>query len=319
AHLDQPLRRSDDALRRGLRGNVPAAAPGQAVAVLLAVSLPEHHERAAAIPQPAGVGRLRGFDLLHGFIAILVRRTDSRPGDAARPDALARRSGHLRDAGDGLAWFGAALEAVRGRLPAACRAGDAAGGVGPYGGQLRLLDLDFARMAFDDLPALLRRGRDLFGLRDGADNRHSITQVLRTRRFHHFAPPGQLRQGDACDRADRRLRLYVRDFSLLVQQGQVRLVYDAEQNTRALLDGLLERHAVQRRRPATALVAARPAQPEGAVPGLAGDQHGDVARTLHDHYHQPEPRFYALGVGKIYGYGLGLRDLHGDDRLLRRA
>src|SRR5215467_8341922 len=119
AHLDQPLRRGDDAFRRGLRGDVPAAAPGPAVAVLLALSLSEHHGRAAAIPQPAGLGRLRGFDLLHGFAALLVRRVDSRPGDAARPGAFARGAFHLWDAGDGLARFGATLEELRDGLPAA--------------------------------------------------------------------------------------------------------------------------------------------------------------------------------------------------------
>ena len=41
-------------------GMFPAAAPGAAVACLLAVSLPQYHVVLAAIPQPAGVGRVRG-------------------------------------------------------------------------------------------------------------------------------------------------------------------------------------------------------------------------------------------------------------------
>ena len=45
-------------------GHVPAAAHGPSVAGLLAVSLSQHHELLAAVPQPAGVGRVRGFDLL---------------------------------------------------------------------------------------------------------------------------------------------------------------------------------------------------------------------------------------------------------------
>ena len=43
ADLDQQVRGSDDALRGRLRGVVPAASHGQAVARLLALSLPEHH------------------------------------------------------------------------------------------------------------------------------------------------------------------------------------------------------------------------------------------------------------------------------------
>ena len=38
-------------------------------------------------PQPAGVGRVRGFHVRHGFAAVLVRRPDSRPGHPARPHA----------------------------------------------------------------------------------------------------------------------------------------------------------------------------------------------------------------------------------------
>src|SRR5262245_22124471 len=217
-----------------------------------------------------------------------------------------------------MARLGSALEALRGRLPAACRPGHAAGGLGSHGGQLRFHDRDTARMAFDHLSALLRRGRDLFRLRDGADDRRPVAQILRARRFHHAAPPGQLRQGDAGHGTDRRLRIYVRDFSLLVQQGRNRLVYDAESDVRAVLDGLLERDAVQRRSRSTAVVSARPAQPGGSVPRLAGDQRRDVGRALHDRDHQPDPRFYALGVGAVRGDGVGLPDIRWNHRLLRR-
>ncbi len=42
---------------------------------------------AAEFPQPAGVGRVRGFDIRHGVAVVLVRRPDARPGDAARQNA----------------------------------------------------------------------------------------------------------------------------------------------------------------------------------------------------------------------------------------
>jgi hypothetical protein len=53
--------------------------------------VPEHDGHLAAVPQPADLGRVRGLDLLHGVAAVLVRRPDPRPRDAARPRAVKRR------------------------------------------------------------------------------------------------------------------------------------------------------------------------------------------------------------------------------------
>ena len=50
AQLDQPLRRGDDDLRRGLRRHVPADPRGPSVGELLAVPVSEHDERVAAVP-----------------------------------------------------------------------------------------------------------------------------------------------------------------------------------------------------------------------------------------------------------------------------
>ena len=91
AHLDQPLRRGDDALRGGLRGDVPAAPHRPAVAGgLLAVPVSEHDGPVAAVPQPADLGRVRGLDLRHGVGAVLVHRPRARHGDAARSRASRR-------------------------------------------------------------------------------------------------------------------------------------------------------------------------------------------------------------------------------------
>ncbi len=123
AHLDQPLRRGDDAVRGGLRRPVPAAPLGPAVARLLAVPLSEHDGPLAAVPQPADLGRLRGLHLRHGVAAVLVRRPDPRPGDAARPGeeqgCAQLLYGMLRAR---LARLGAALARLRDGLPAARRA-----------------------------------------------------------------------------------------------------------------------------------------------------------------------------------------------------
>ena len=50
AEFDQPLRRSHDAVRRGLRRNFPAGAHWTSVACLLDVPLPEHDGLLAAVP-----------------------------------------------------------------------------------------------------------------------------------------------------------------------------------------------------------------------------------------------------------------------------
>ena len=55
-------------------GLFPAAAPGPPVVRLLAVPVSEHDGAVAAVPQPAGLGRVRGLDLRHGLAAVLVRR-----------------------------------------------------------------------------------------------------------------------------------------------------------------------------------------------------------------------------------------------------
>ena len=108
AHLDQPLRRSDDAVRGRQRGDLPAAAHRPSVARdVLAVPVSEHDGRVAAVPQPAHLGRLRGLDIRHRLAAVLVRRTHSRPRDAARSIGIESRPGHLRRARDGMARLGA--------------------------------------------------------------------------------------------------------------------------------------------------------------------------------------------------------------------
>ncbi len=52
---------------------------------VLAVPLPEHDECVAAVPQPAGVGRVRGFDVCVDLGDLLVHGDDSRLRNAARP------------------------------------------------------------------------------------------------------------------------------------------------------------------------------------------------------------------------------------------
>ncbi len=59
-------------------GLFPLIHTGRPWMALLHVPVSQHHGDLAAIPQPADLGRVRGFHLRHGFAAVLVRRTDPR-------------------------------------------------------------------------------------------------------------------------------------------------------------------------------------------------------------------------------------------------
>ena len=63
-------------------GMFPLLHMGRPWLFLLVAALPGHHGDLAAIPQPAGVGRVCGFHLRHHFPALLVCGPDSRSGHA---------------------------------------------------------------------------------------------------------------------------------------------------------------------------------------------------------------------------------------------
>src|ERR1700736_558227 len=143
-----------------------------AVAGVLALSLSQHHACVATIPQPAGLGCIRGLDLCHHLGAVLVHRADSRSRDFARPLRRSLEEDHLRNAGHGLARLGPALASLRDRVPAARRTGHAAGALRPHRGQFRFCRGHRTRLAYHHLSALLRRRCDLLRLCHGADAGH---------------------------------------------------------------------------------------------------------------------------------------------------
>ena len=109
AQFHQPLRRGHDAVCRGLRRHVPAAAHGPSLAGLLDVPLSQQHGSVAAVPQSAGVGRLRGFDLRHHLSGVLVCRPGSGFCDHARKGQPSADQEGLRNSGD---WAGAVRPAI---------------------------------------------------------------------------------------------------------------------------------------------------------------------------------------------------------------
>ena len=103
AHVHQPFFRIDDAVRRGLRRYVSDPASGTALAGLLAASVSQYDVAVAAAAEPADLGRIRGVDLRHCFLLVLVHGVDSRFRHHARQGRQPYRAEDFRSAGDGLA------------------------------------------------------------------------------------------------------------------------------------------------------------------------------------------------------------------------
>ena len=112
AQLNQPLCGGHDDLRRGLRRHVPSDPRRPPLAGILAFPLSELHERVAAVPLAAIVGRLRGLDVRHDLGGLLVHRDDPRSWYPARPRKDPCGAVLFRPAGARLARFRAALDAL---------------------------------------------------------------------------------------------------------------------------------------------------------------------------------------------------------------
>jgi hypothetical protein len=155
---------------------------------------------------------------LTGFDSVLVHRTDSGRGDAARSRHQESEAGGVRDPEPGLARFGAALEQLRGGVPDPGRSFDAAGIKRPLSGELRLCHVGHSRLAHHNFSALLRRWRYLLRIRvrdDAAD--HRALDAESPRADHHQAP-GEHEQDHPGDRIDRGLRIRNRAVHGLVQR-----------------------------------------------------------------------------------------------------
>ncbi len=147
AHVDQPLRRGDDALRGRLRRassrSSTSAARGSAYWLL---PYPNTMGLWPQLPEPAHLGRVRGLDLRDGVAPLLVRRPHPRPRDAARPRRAPGRQADLRACSR---WAGAARRGtgseLRDRVPDPRRPLDAARRLRAHRRELRLRDRAGAR------------------------------------------------------------------------------------------------------------------------------------------------------------------------------
>ena len=123
---------------------------------------------------------------------------------------------------------------------------DAARRLRPHRRELRLRGRHHSGLARHDLPALLRRGRDLLRLRDGDDARDPAPQGVRARGLHHDAAPAEHGQDHARDGPHRGVRLRDRAVHGLVQREHVRAIHDAQPDPRAVRLDLVPPHPVQR-------------------------------------------------------------------------
>ena len=121
----------------------------------------------------------------------------------ARPIQESLGAVYLRHLGHGLARVGPALASVPYDVSLARRSGDSAGRLGTYDRGPRLHGRDFAWLAHDDLPALLRRGGDLFRICHGGDPERAASVGLWPERLHHGSPSRKHGQGHSGHRHDR--------------------------------------------------------------------------------------------------------------------
>ena len=204
AQLAQSVRRDHDLVRGDLRRHLSGAASRPALVSLLDVSLSGDHERVAAIPQPAGMGHLGGADLSHCLVRLLVHRPHSRSRRGARPRYQARLADLFRHHVTGLARFGRPLAALVASLSADRGPGRAARRLRAQRSVAAVRGRANSRLAFDDLPALLRAGRGVLRIRGGVDHRDLAALLVRPEKSRHRRPSRPARQGAARDRPDDR-------------------------------------------------------------------------------------------------------------------
>ncbi len=170
AHLDQPLRRGDDALRGHVRGALPAAPHRAALVRLLAVPLPERRceiwpqFKSPLIWDVFAVSTYFTVSLLFWFLGLI-------PDLAALRDASSNPIQRMVYGLFALGWRGSGRHWHHYEVAYLLLAGLSTPLVlsRPHHRLLRLRGGLTARLAHHHLPALLRRRRHLLRLRDGDD------------------------------------------------------------------------------------------------------------------------------------------------------
>ena len=239
---------------------------------------PEHDERVAAVPQPAGVGRLRGLDLRDHLDGVLVRRHDSRTSARCATAPRCR-------------W--------RSTSTACCRwAGADRRGTGSGMSRLRCCWRGFRRRwcsRYTRSSASTSRWRRWrAGIRRSSRRTSSpapiysgfamvITLAIPIRKFYHLEDLVTLRHLDNMakvmlgDRLDRRLRLWHGGLHVLVLGQPLGVLHDVEPHVRADGLGVLDPDPDQPRDSADdAVVAQAAGECAVPVPAVVRRQYGHV-------------------------------------------
>ena len=179
---------------------------------------PNAMDALAAVPQPAGVGRLRGADLPDRLGAVLVHRPDPRPRQRCAT-ARARAWRRCSTACCALGWRGSAVHWARWQsgLPDDRHPRGAAGRLGAQRRRPAATRSAPARLALDDLSAVLRdrRGRSTAS-RSCAMIADRAAPAFGLQQSRHRPAPRHPRRGPARDRPDDGLLLPVRGVHRLV-------------------------------------------------------------------------------------------------------
>src|SRR5690242_3206920 len=154
-------------------------------------------------------------------------------------------------------------------------------------------------MALDHLSTVFRRGRHLFGFRDGPDHRDSAAQALRTRGFHHAAPSEEHGDCHARHRHDCRLWLSDGNFHGVVQRRSFRKVYDDEPHVRSVRLDVLDFDPVQHSDSTGALDPTIADKTMGTVSHCHRGEYWHVAGALRYRRGELASRFYAFSLGNV--------------------
>ena len=167
---------------------------------------------------------------IYGTVSVLFWYVGLIPDLATMRDRAKTRTRQvrLRPLRPRMAGLRAAMAPLRNRLSRPRRPRDAAGPLGSFDRLDGFRGLPPPRMAHDDLPALLRRGRDLLRVRHGADAHGDLPQGVPPRAHRH--PPALRLHGEdhARDRDDGRLRLCHGVLHRLVQREPLRALHVPE-------------------------------------------------------------------------------------------
>src|SRR5688572_4819595 len=207
-----------------------------------------------------------------------------------------------------MAGLRAAMEPLRKRLSHPRSTRDAAGPLGSFDRLDGFRGFPSPGMAHDDLPAVLRRRRDLLRVRHGSHAHGDLPQGVPPRAHHHHPALRLHGEDHARHRVDGRLRLCHGVLHRLVQREPLRVLHVPQPRGRTVRLGLLDHGLLQRAQPAGFLVQEGTHERHDPVRHVDHHQHRHVVRAVRDHHDVAAPRLPPLVLGALHSHDLGRVD-----------